>query len=242
MAGRGRIAVGAGLLAVGLTVATSVRLSLSAPGSPTPDVSSRAQSAASAMGTGVMRLGARLDALRAELDPIDAQLAGLTAAVSAIAASVRVAEPLRHAKRELAGLVGVAAEAALPSSLAAAPSAGTPTALVRPLQTVNGAMRSKDSYVTAVLRALADAHSQDVSLRALHDNARLLRSELELRMTELERLLSDATRATVFEESGTSSLVASIRLEIGRTHELLALTERTDVDLRVVSLPVWIAS
>lgn len=236
MAGRGRIAVGAGLLAIALTVATSARLSLSAPRSPTPDVSSPAQIDALAVRT-EMRLGARLDALRAELDQIDAQLADLTAAVSAIAASAPVPEPdVQQAKRELAGLVDDAQEAALPSSLAAAASAATPMALVRPLQTVNGAMHSKDSYVAALLRALADALPQDVSLRAVHDTARLRRSELQLRMTELERLLSDATRATELEESGTPSLVASVRLEIGRTQKLLALAERTDVDLRMVSL------
>jgi murein DD-endopeptidase MepM/ murein hydrolase activator NlpD len=182
------------------------------------------------------RVGARLDALRAELDPIDAKLASLTAAVSAIADSLRAAEPLRHAKRELAGPVGDASETALPSSLGAAASAGTPTALVRPLEIVSGAMHSKDAYVTALLRALADAHVQDVSLRGLQNTARLLRSELQIRMNELKRLLSDATPATGPEEDRTSPLLASVRLEIGRTQKLVALAERTDVDLRVASL------
>jgi murein DD-endopeptidase MepM/ murein hydrolase activator NlpD len=231
IAGHGRIAVGAALLAVGLTVATSVGLSLSAPRSPTPEPSSPS---AAAVG---LRLGARLNALRAELDPIGVRLADLAAAVSALAASVRVPDPdVRQAKRELARSTGDALEAALPSALASAASAETSWALIRPLETVNGAMHSKDSYVAALLRGLADAQAQDVLLGTLDDTGRLLRSELQLRTTELERLLSDATRATALVEEASSSLLASVRLEIGRTQELLAVGERTDVDLRVVSL------
>jgi murein DD-endopeptidase MepM/ murein hydrolase activator NlpD len=229
-AGRGRIAVGAGVLAIAL-VATSVRLSLSAPRSPTPEPSSRAAAALE------MRLSARLNALRAEFDAIRARLADLAAAVTALATSIRTPDPeIRQAKRELARSTGDAQEAALPSALASAVSAETTIALIRPLETVNGAMHSKDSYVAALLRGLADVQAQDVSLGALHDTGRLLRSELQLRTAELERLLSDATRATALEEEASSSLLASVRREMGLTQELLALAERTDVDLRVVSL------
>jgi murein DD-endopeptidase MepM/ murein hydrolase activator NlpD len=97
-------------------------------------------------------------------------------------------------------------------------------------------MRSKDAYVAALLRALAAAHRQDVTLGALADSARLIRSELELRMIELERLLSDATRATGDWEDDASSPLASVRLEIGRGQQLLGMAERADVDLRMASI------
>ena len=237
MAGRGRIALGAGLLIVGLTVAASVQL-VAAPRSQTPAGRAPGPIAASPVATEVsMPLDARLEALRRELDRIDAELADVSAAARAVADSVRVADPdVQRAEHELGRRAGDAKEAALPSSLAAAASSSTAWALIQPLETVSGAMRSKDAYVAALLRALAGAHRQEVTLGALADSARLLRWELELRMIELERLLSDATRATGDGEDGASSPLGSVRLEIGRGQQLLGLAERADVDLRMASI------
>jgi murein DD-endopeptidase MepM/ murein hydrolase activator NlpD len=235
--GRGRLVVGASLLALVVTVPVSVQLPAAAPRTATREGQSPAGIAASPVANGVtMKLAARLDTLRHELDAIEAQLAGLPAAVSAIAESVRVADPeVLQTKHELARQADDAQGAALRPSLAAAASAATPSALVRPLQTVNGAMRSKDDYVAALLRALAAAQRQDVSLRSLTDTARLLRSELERRMNDLERLRSDATRAVSLED-GASSILDPVRVEVGRTQELLALAHRADIDLRVESI------
>jgi murein DD-endopeptidase MepM/ murein hydrolase activator NlpD len=94
----------------------------------------------------------------------------------------------------------------------------------------------KDSYVAALLRALTAAHRQEVSLGAYADTVRLVRSELELRMNELAQLLSDATRAIGDGEDGAESPLESVRLAIGRTHELLSVAERADVDLRMLSI------
>jgi len=238
MASRGRIAAGASLFMFGLTVAASVELSSAAPRLTTRVAKTAAPVAESAARTvDSMRLDARVDALGGELDSIDAQLAELTAALSALTESVRVANPdIQRARHELVRLAGDAEEAALPSSLAAAASVATAWALIQPLQTVSSAIRSKDSYVAALLRALAAAHREQVSLGALAETARLLRFELELRMNELGPLLSDATRATSDVEGGDSSPIESVRLEIDRTQELLSVAERADVDLRMLSI------
>ena len=238
MASRGRIAFGAGLFMFGLTVAASVELSSAASGPTTRVAETAAPVAESAAGTVVsMRLDARVEALEGELDSIDAELAELTAALSALTVSVRMADPdIQRARHELTRLASDAEEAALPSSLAAADSVATSWALIQPLQTVSRAIQSKDSYVAALLRALVAAHREEVSLGALAETARLLRFELELRMNKLAPLLSDATRATSDVEDGDSSPLESVRLEIGRTQELLSVAERADVDLRMLSI------
>jgi hypothetical protein len=238
MAGRGRIAAGTGLFMFGLTVAASVGLSSAAPRLTTRVAETGAPVAESVAGTVVsMRLDARVDALGGALDSIDAQLAEPTAALSTLTESVRVADPdLQRARHELTRLAGDAEDAALPSSLAAAASVATAGALIQPLQTVSSALQSKDSYVAALLGALAAAHREQVSLGALAETARLLRFELELRMNELGPLLSDATRATSDVEDGDSSPLESVRLEIDRTQGLLSVVERADVDLRMLSI------
>jgi murein DD-endopeptidase MepM/ murein hydrolase activator NlpD len=171
--------------------------------------------------------------LRGELDGIDAELFGLTAAVDALASSIRMADPaVRRGKHELARAAGEAEVASLPSALGGAASSRTASALIQPLQTVNGAMRSRDAYVAALFQALASAHRRQVLLGALADSARLLHAELEVAMNELERLLSDATRTTTGAH-GASSLLASVRTEIGRRQELLGRAERAEVDLRM---------
>lgn len=240
MASRGRIAVGTGLFMFGLTVAASVELSSAAPGPATRVIETAAPVAESAAGTVVSkRRDARVEAIGDELDSIDARLAELTAALSTLTESVRLADPgIRRARDELARLAGDAEEAALPSSLAAAASVATASALIQPMQTVSSAIQSKDSYVAALLRALAAAHREEVSLGALAETARLLRFELELRMNELGPLLSDATRATSDVEDGDLSPLEAVRLEIGRTQELLSVAERADIVLRMLSIRV----
>jgi len=238
MVGRSRIAVGAGVLLIGLTIASSVQLSSAAPGPTTRLTKTAAPVAESAAGTVVsMRLDARVEALGGELDPIDAQLAEITAALNTLTELVRMADPdIRRARHEFTQRAGDAKQAALPSSLAAAASLAAASALIKPLQTVNSAMQMKDSYVAALLRALTAAHRQEVSLDAFADRVRLVRSELELRMNEVAQLLSDATRAIGDGEDGASSPLESVRLAIGRTEELLSVAERADVDLRMLSI------
>ncbi len=232
MARRHRIAVGVGLLMFGLTVAASVQPSTAARRLTKSIAASQARTDVS------MQIGARLHAIRRELDTTDAQLTDLTAAVSALTASVRTADPdVQQARHELARRADDAEDASLPSSLTAAASVATAWALIQPLQTVSSAMLSKDTYVAALLKGLATTHRHDVSLEALADTARLLRLELELRMNELENLLSDATRTipeAVLVRDGAP--LAAIRLEIGRARELLAVVERADADLRILSI------
>jgi murein DD-endopeptidase MepM/ murein hydrolase activator NlpD len=238
MAGRGRIAVGTGLFMFGLTVAASVELSSAAPGPTTRVAETAAPLAESVGGTVVsMRDDTRVEAIRDELDSIDAQLAKLTAALSTLTESVRMSDPdIQRARRELNRLARDAEEAALPASLTAAASVATASALIEPLQTVSSAIQSKDSYVAALLRALAAAHREEVSLGDLAETARFLRFELELRMNELDLLLSHATQARSDVEDGDSLPLESVRLEIGRTQELFSVAQRADIDLRMLSI------
>jgi murein DD-endopeptidase MepM/ murein hydrolase activator NlpD len=238
MAGRSRIAVGAGVLLFGLTIASSVQLSSAASGPTTRVTETAAPVAESAAGTVVsMQLDARVDALGAELDSIDVRLSEISAALSTLTELVRMSDPdIRRARQELTQLADDAKEAALPSSLAATASDETAWALIQPLQTVNSAMQMKDSYVAALFRALTAAQRQEVSLGAFADTVRLVRSELELRMNELAQLQSDATLAIGDGEDGASSPLESVRLAIARTQELLSVAERADVDLRMLSI------